>query len=159
VRWFGGCLSGQRGLLWMGLLLRIEESRKFLKEEIDCLNSEWWWVADLCCKSCCGDSLFEIVVAVTVQSAFRLEMKFYNFFLKLFLTSAHQNDLKTWFFFYFKQKKHSKFLGMWFAVPKHTFSVCWSRHDFFFLVMWLLRLARVGQWEWLMEWRSTRVSG
>jgi hypothetical protein len=24
----------------MGLLLRIEESRKFLKEEIDCLNSE-----------------------------------------------------------------------------------------------------------------------
>ena len=40
MRWFGGCLSGQRGLLWMGLLLRIEESRKFLKEEIDCLNSE-----------------------------------------------------------------------------------------------------------------------
>jgi hypothetical protein len=82
-------------------------------------------------------------------------MKFYNFFKKLFLTSAHQNDLKTWFFFYFKQKKHSKFLGMWFAVPKHTFSVCWSRHDFFFLVMWLLRSARVGQREWLTEWRCS----
>jgi hypothetical protein len=41
--------------------------------------------------------MFEIVVAVTVQSIFRLEMHqnkiFY--FKKLFLTSAHQNDSKT----------------------------------------------------------------
>jgi hypothetical protein len=38
-----------------------------------------------------------IIVALTVQSAFRLEMhknKVFLFFKKLFLTSPHQNDLK-----------------------------------------------------------------
>jgi hypothetical protein len=38
-----------------------------------------------------------IIVAVTVQSAFRLEMhknKVFLFLKKLFLTSPHQNDLK-----------------------------------------------------------------
>jgi hypothetical protein len=42
--------------------------------------------------------LFEIVVTVAVQSACHLEMHQINFFifLKLFLTSAHQNDLKTY---------------------------------------------------------------
>jgi hypothetical protein len=42
--------------------------------------------------------MFGIVVAVAVQSAFRLEMhknKKKIIFKKLFLTSAHQNDLKT----------------------------------------------------------------
>jgi hypothetical protein len=40
--------------------------------------------------------LFGIVVAVAVQNTFRLEMyqnNFFFIFLKLFLISAHQNDL------------------------------------------------------------------
>jgi hypothetical protein len=40
-------------------------------------------------------SVFRIVVAVMIQSAFHLEMHQKNIFKKLFLTSAHQNDLKT----------------------------------------------------------------
>jgi hypothetical protein len=41
--------------------------------------------------------LFGIVIAVMVQNAFRLEMHQNEvfFFLKSFLTSAHQNNMKT----------------------------------------------------------------
>jgi hypothetical protein len=42
--------------------------------------------------------MFEIVIAVAVQSIFRLEMHQNNIFFilkKLFLRSVHQNNLKT----------------------------------------------------------------
>jgi hypothetical protein len=42
--------------------------------------------------------MFEKVIVVAVQSDFHLEMhqnNIYFYFLKLFLTSAHRNDLKT----------------------------------------------------------------
>jgi hypothetical protein len=42
--------------------------------------------------------LFGIVIVVTVQNAFRLEMhqnEVFSFLKKSFLTSAHQNNMKT----------------------------------------------------------------
>jgi len=48
-------------------------------------------------------------------------MKFFHF-LKLFLTSAHQNDLKYIKKNYFKQKTISKFLGTQFAPHSQTLS-------------------------------------
>jgi hypothetical protein len=52
--------------------------------------------------------VFEIVVAITVESAFRLEIHQNNiFFLKFNLISSLQNDLKT-YKKYFLAKKNFK---------------------------------------------------
>jgi hypothetical protein len=66
-------------------------------------------------------SVFGIVVVVAVQSAFYLEMhqnEVFSFFLKLFLISIQQNDLKI-YIFYFKKKK-IKFEGTPFAPYSQT---------------------------------------
>jgi hypothetical protein len=67
--------------------------------------------------------LFGIVVAVAVQSVFRLKMHQNNVFsfLKIILISAHQNDLKTQKKIIFS-KKNSKFKGIRFAPHFQTCS-------------------------------------
>jgi hypothetical protein len=74
-------------------------------------------------KACSIACLFEIMVVVAVQSVFCLETHqnevFFLFYFKLFLTSTHQNNLKT----YKKiilNKKNSKFLEIQFTLYSQT---------------------------------------